>query len=93
MMRCRNHLLTMSLGKARVDLLDLAKKHPELEKKLQVTGEGPIGNKPDNPAYINLAFVGLAGHMGSIIGQGKVEQVISDADALNSFTMTAKGPS
>jgi polysaccharide chain length determinant protein (PEP-CTERM system associated) len=27
----------------------------ELEKKLRVTGIGPIGNKPDNPAYINLA--------------------------------------
>jgi succinoglycan biosynthesis transport protein ExoP len=27
----------------------------ELEKKIGVTGEGPIGNKPDNPAYINLA--------------------------------------
>ena len=27
----------------------------ELEKKLQITGEGAIGNKPDNPAYINIA--------------------------------------
>jgi succinoglycan biosynthesis transport protein ExoP len=27
----------------------------ELEKKLRITGEGPIGDKPDNPAYITLA--------------------------------------
>ncbi len=27
----------------------------ELEKKLSLTGEGPIGDKPDNPAYIHLA--------------------------------------
>lgn len=27
----------------------------ELEKKLRITGEGPIGDKPDNPAYISLA--------------------------------------
>ena len=26
----------------------------ELEKKLSLPSEGPIGNKPDNPAYINL---------------------------------------
>jgi len=27
----------------------------ELEKKLSAPGTGPIGDKPDNPAYINLA--------------------------------------
>lgn len=27
----------------------------ELEKKLRLTGEGAIGDKPDNPAYINTA--------------------------------------
>jgi polysaccharide chain length determinant protein (PEP-CTERM system associated) len=27
----------------------------ELERKLKITGEGAIGDKPDNPAYINLA--------------------------------------
>jgi polysaccharide chain length determinant protein (PEP-CTERM system associated) len=27
----------------------------DLEKKLSIPSEGPIGDKPDNPAYINLA--------------------------------------
>ncbi len=57
------------LKKLRVDLVYLKSRYSdqypdviktkseieELEKKLRITGEGPIGDKPDNPAYINLA--------------------------------------
>mgnify|MGYP001034670951 CR=1 FL=1 len=56
------------LKKLRVDLVYLKSRYSdqypdviktkteieELEKKVRITGEGPIGNKPDNPAYINL---------------------------------------
>lgn len=57
------------LKKLRVDLVYLKNRYSDqypdviktkaeiadLEKKLRITGEGPIGDKPDNPAYINIA--------------------------------------
>ena len=37
------------------DMIKTKAEIEELEKKLRITGETPIGNKPDNPAHINLA--------------------------------------
>jgi len=55
MLRVKLVSLTSRYSDKYPDVIKTKAEIADLEKKLRSTGGEPIGNKPDNPAYINLA--------------------------------------